>query len=201
MVSRKHLMNVKIEDVGNHLVRVTLIVERHFKNIGSRPVLHRAMIWVDDWGFTERAKILRCTISNSRGTRTKSFDRRKIEYICSDPSPGLKLNPDPGPGIKAQSPSMLLFRGHTVIAMFEYSVVKHDHDQFIEWWLAPTRNPEVSIIEKPPDMEVTVNFPGDQQTKATSIPDRYELDGVYFPPAVMKVRWWPKAAVANWPPK
>jgi hypothetical protein len=80
------------------------------------------MIWVDDWGFTEGAKMIRCTISNSNGTRTKNFDPGKIERVYRDP------------GIKAQSPRMVLWPQHTVIAMYEYSAVKHNNDQFIEWF-------------------------------------------------------------------
>jgi hypothetical protein len=189
IICTKHLMQVKIQEIDNDTVRVTLIVERHFQNIGRRPVLQRAMIWVDDWGFTEGAKIIRCTISNSRGTRTKDFHPAKIETVYRDP------------GIKVQSPRMLLRPQGTVMVMYEYSAVKHNNDQFIEWFLSPTRDPVIHIIQKPPDIEVNAGFGSDLKIKPTAIPDRYELDGVYFPPAVMKVRWWPKAAVANWPPR
>ena len=38
----RHLMDVRIQEIDNDTVRVTLIVERHFKNIGRRPALLRA---------------------------------------------------------------------------------------------------------------------------------------------------------------
>jgi hypothetical protein len=187
VICTKHLMNVRIQKIDADSVRIILNVERHLKNIGNRPIQQHAMLEVDDWGFGERAQILKCAITNSRGTKTKEFNPQIIEN-----------NPEQ-PTIKAHSPPLWLLPKDTAILVYEYSAVKRKHDQFIEWWLSPTRNPEIRIIEKPLDMNVIAQFCGDVEPKRTYIPDRYELDGVFFPPAVMKVRWWPKSM--DWPPK
>jgi hypothetical protein len=64
----------------------------------------------------------------------------------------------------------------------------------IEVFTTPTREPEIRILEKPQDFTVTAGFGGDDRLRHTGITDRYILDGVYFPPAVMKIRWYPKVA-------
>ena len=61
----------------------------------------------------------------------------------------------------------------------------------------PTRNAEINILEKPRDMEAVADFGSGGLTR-TEIVDRYELDGVYFPPIPMKVRWWTKTAGDEW---
>jgi hypothetical protein len=86
-----------------------------------------------------------------------------------------------------------------VRTIIEYEVVRRTNDFIYEQFSAPTRNPEIRIIEKPEKFDVTADF-GGGTPKRTSIPGRFELDGVYFAPAPMKVRWWPKAATDNWPP-
>jgi hypothetical protein len=88
-----------------------------------------------------------------------------------------------------------------VVVIYEYSTIGRQNDQFIEWFLSLTRNPEIRIIEKPDDLDVIAGFGTKAKLRYTQIPDRYELEGAHFPPAVMSIRWLPKAARANWPPK
>jgi hypothetical protein len=85
--------------------------------------------------------------------------------------------------------------------MGEYSVIRRRNDYFVEWYLYPTRTPEIKIVESPQDLEVTAGFGGDDRFKITHIPGLYELDNAYFPPAVMKIRWWPKKALEEWQAK
>jgi hypothetical protein len=66
--------------------------------------------------------------------------------------------------------------------------------------LTATRNPEIRIIKKPEDLEVTAGFGRDVKLQYTHIPDRYVSGDVYFPPAVMSVMWFPITAAGNWPP-
>jgi hypothetical protein len=93
---------------------------------------------------------------------------------------------------------MVIFRNSTVNTVVEYKVIRPKNDQFVEIFMTPTREPEIRIIQKPHDLEVSAGFGGDDKLKHTHIPDRYVLDGVYFPPAIMKIRWFPKGALENW---
>jgi hypothetical protein len=182
----KHIMDVKIREVGKESVRVTFAVERHLRNIGNYSAGQKAYLELDDWGFNEPATILKCEVHNANGTRQKTFDPTKIKY-------------EPDFRMIAETEPLSLRPRETVCVVYEYNVIKRKNDQFIEWWLCPTRNPEVRISEMPKALDVTVSFGGIKQPKRTYIPYRYELDGVYFPPAAMKVRWWLKTA--SWPPK
>jgi hypothetical protein len=181
----KHIMDVKIEEIDQNSVRITLLVERHFTNIGVWPVLHRAMIWVDEWGYPEPSEIIRCEIFNEKGNRSKKFNPRNI-----DRKENLSM--------KVESPPMCMFPNSTLNTIVEYKVIRQKNDQFIEIFMTPTRDPEIRITQRPPNFEVSAGFGGDDQLKYTNIPDRYVLDGVYFPPAIMKIRWFPKAELANW---
>jgi hypothetical protein len=178
-------MEVTIENVENDCVRIKLTVERHLQNIGAIPRLQRGMITVTDWGFEEPASITKCEISNIEGTRRKSY--RHVVPRKQDIS------------IKAETPRMILRSQDTVIVIYEYSSILRRNDHFIEWFLTPTRNPEIRIIGKPEDLDVTAGFGTDAKLKYTHIPHRYELDSVYFPPAVMSVRWFPKSTQTNFP--
>ena len=51
VICTKHIMDVRIRALESDKVRVRVTIERHFKNIGSAPTCHRAMIWIDEWGF------------------------------------------------------------------------------------------------------------------------------------------------------
>ena len=78
-------MDVRIKALPNNSVKVIVTVERHFTNVGNAPILHRAMAWIDEWGFSEKSEILRCAISGRNGKRTKEFKARssiKTTGVC-----------------------------------------------------------------------------------------------------------------------
>jgi hypothetical protein len=86
-ICTKHIMDVKIEAINHDSVRLTLLVERHITNIGVTPVLHRAMIWVDEWGHPELSEIVRCEIFNEKGNRYKKFNSRNTAYARASGPP------------------------------------------------------------------------------------------------------------------
>jgi hypothetical protein len=184
IICTKHIMDVKIRASRDDTLQVFVTIERHFENVGSSPALHRAMIWIDEWGFSEKSQILQCSIYNSTATRSKQFDRKKIEYHNNR-------------SLKAQSPQMVMFPGEAVSTIVEYAATRRRNDHIYEVFLTPTRRPEIRITEVPEDIQAVADFGGEGKLKPTHIPNRYELDGVYFPPAPMRVRWWPKAE--QWP--
>ncbi len=189
LLCTKHLMNVRINDKSDGLVKVAITVERTSKNIGTSSVPVKAMVWIDELGFDQSVEITRCEIFNKRGTKIYRFDPAKIKRRKNF-------------SVKVQSKAMLLHpNDDNVTVMTEYSVIRRRNDYFVEWFINPTRNPEINIIENPPDLDVEAGFGGDDRLKITHIRGRYELDGAYFAPAVMKIRWWPKKALEEWQAK
>jgi hypothetical protein len=181
----KHIMDVRIQDTADGNVKITIDVVRTFLNIGTFSVPIKAMVWLDELGFDEPIEILKCEVSNKRGTKHKIFDPKNIQYR-KDFSAQVKTR------------SMLLRPQDNVTTVLKYSVIRRRNDYFVEWFMMPTRNPEIHIIEIPNDMDADAGFGGSSELKTRYIRDRYELDGVYFAPAVMKIRWWPRKAVEDW---
>ena len=66
----RHLMEVRIAETKDNKLRVTLTIEREFKNLGNRPVLRRAYLHRDEWDFDEPTLVSRCEIRS--GNRVKS---------------------------------------------------------------------------------------------------------------------------------
>jgi hypothetical protein len=187
IICTKHILDVRIQELPNDQVRVLTTIERTFENIGNFPVLHKNTFDIDEWGFSEQTQILRCEIRSKIWSRTKIFKPENIIYRHN-----LSLG--------AHTPAMVLFPGHTVTNYSESIEIKRNNDHIFIVFQTPTRNPEIRIIEKPDTLGAEADF-GGGKPKATQTPDRWELDGVYFPPAPMRVRWWPKKAFDSWPPK
>jgi hypothetical protein len=186
VICTRHIMDVRLRALDTESVLVIVTVERHFQNISANEESHAALVWIDEWGFPEKkSKIIRCDIFDGNGTLSKGFDEDEIEYL-----PNLSL--------RFITPKVALKRNGTCSSIIEYIIVRRRNDFIYEQFSSPTRNPEIRIIEKPDDIEVTADF-GGGKLKPAHLPYRYELDGVYFAPAPMKVRWWPKTASENWP--
>jgi hypothetical protein len=169
----RHLMEVRIIETNNDMLRITLTIEREFKNVGSRPVLLRAFVHRDEWGFDDPTMVTRCEIR--KGSRIKKG--RQI--------------PQDNATIKFISPPMVVCRDQTAICFSEYQETRNRNDDITEVFIAPTKDPEIRIISYPNWLKVRADFGSDHRMKTTSIPDRYQIDGVYFAPAHMRVRWWP----------
>ena len=180
----KHIMNVKIKTIDENHVSINVVIERTFHNIGSERHSFSASTWVDEWGISGNpSKIVRCEIFTQDG-ESKQFSPSKIQYFKNL-------------SFRADSPPMILKRDGIATQITEYNVARTKNDFIYEQFMNPTRNAEINILEKPDDIEAEADF-GSGHLKRTEIPGRFELDGVYFPPIPMKIRWWPKAAGEEW---
>jgi hypothetical protein len=186
IICTRHIMDVKLRAFDSESMLVIVTAERHFKNISSSDQSHAGSIWIDEWGFSEPSKIIRCEIFDQDGTPVSHFDPSQIVY---------KDNLS----FEATTSRITLKPNGRCSTIIEYSVLRRRNDLIYEQFSAPTRNPEIRIIEIPDDIEATADFGGGRD-KVVHIPYRYELDGVYFAPAPMKVRWWPKSQSERWPP-
>src|SRR5215470_13258487 len=113
-----------------------------------------------------------CANYDETGQLIASFDQKKVKRL-------------PNLSMKASTSGVSLKKKGKCSVIIKYSVIRRRNDIIYEQFTAPTRNPEIRIIEKPDDIEATADF-GGGRIKPILIPYRYELDGVYFAPAPMK---------------
>jgi hypothetical protein len=188
VICTRHIMDVKIRNIPNtDSVSVTVTVERDLKNIGAKDVNQPVFMWLDEWGFSGTpSKIIKCMALDMFGKIIHAFDPSQNEFL-------------PNLSFKASTPHVVLSRNQKISVIIEFNVTRRNNDFIYEQFNAPTRNPEIHIIEQPSDLQVVADF-GGGKLKPQLTPDRYVLDGVYFPPAPMKVRWFPKTALDNWAP-
>jgi hypothetical protein len=180
----RHVMEVKIVESENDMLRVTITIEREFQNIGNRPILQRASVHRDEWDFDEPTVISRCEIRRGK--------RKKVG----------KQIPQSDSTILFKSPPMVIFPYQTATAFMEYTESRHKNDDISEVFSRPTKDPEIRIVSYPLQLHARADFGSEHPMRDTHFPDRYQMDGVYFPPAHMRVRWWPKGSpvVAPLPP-
>jgi hypothetical protein len=180
----KHIMSVKIRYLNSDYVSVNVTIERHFKNISARGQEVRAFTWVDEWGIPD---------SPSEITRCELYKAGRLLYDITK----AKTVPHSNLSFEMTTPPITLDKHEKCSELLEYTVARRRNDFIYEQFTIPTRNPEIHIIECPPDLEVKADFGGGEM-KRTHLPYRYELDGVYFGPAPMKVRWYPKIESGIW---
>jgi hypothetical protein len=186
VICTRHLMEIKLQTFDDNHVRVIVIAAREFENISANEQDMASLIWIDEWGIPgEKSRIIRCELYDADGTLVDEFDQEKIERL-------------PNLSMIARTSNLSLKRGGKCSTLIEYSVLRRRNDFIYEQFTAPTRNPEIRIIEVPDDIEASAEFGVSGPVKPKLIPYRYELGAVYFSPAPMKVRWYPKAEAQDW---
>jgi hypothetical protein len=186
VICTRHLMEVKLQPFDDSHLRVIVAVARDYANISARDQEMYSLIWIDEWGNPgEKSCIIRCELYDANGAIVDKFNQEKIQKLWNL-------------SMKVQTCSVFLKRNEKCSTVVEYSVVRRRNDFIYEQFMTPTRSPEIRIIEIPDDIEATAEFGVSGPTKPRLIPYRFELDGVYFAPGPMKVRWWPKAEGQNW---
>jgi hypothetical protein len=91
---------------------------------------------------------------------------------------------------------MIILPSKVVVCVTQTAEIRSRNDHITVAFLVPTRAPEIRITGKPDYLDAEAEF-GHGKLKKSHIPDRYEMDGVYFPAAHMRVRWWPKEEEAH----
>ncbi len=172
-----HNMVANIEPLSDNIVRVTVSVERDFVNHSAKAVPFHGSCHIDEWGFvTEPSKIVTCELHLPNGEVVRS-ERTYVHDNCT---------------IKADTKEISIPPGGRVKTIVKQSELRRLNDHFIIGFTYPTRNPQFDIII--PD-ELGHEFDFGSQTGTVEqlrIAKRYTLKGTYFPPAHMRIRWWPK---------
>jgi hypothetical protein len=180
LICTMHRMHLHVELLDGDLVRVTTRIHREITNIGPHNVEWRGMNHIDEWGFSEPSKITACKIVCGGETIEVPSDQMQI---LTDST------------IKAESPPLTLKRNETATTIVENTEIRRNNDHLMYGFLTPTENPIIHL-DLPPTLEgyADAGIPGGKGGESKAIPHQYEFIGVYFPPAHMRVRWWPKVA-------
>jgi hypothetical protein len=136
------------------------------------------MVHIDEWGFPEQSNILRCEVS------------RDQEMIRCSPDDINKLSDS---SIRAETKAIKLKRNSTATTVSVSTAIRRINDDLMWGFLTPTENPVIQLsLPENLDGKADAGIPGSEEGKSTVVPYQYEFTGVYFPPAHMRVRWWPK---------
>jgi hypothetical protein len=102
--------------------------------------------------------------------------------------------------MKAETENILVPPNGIAILISKQWEIKYKNDDAVGAYLSPTKDPMVRITI-PDDLEYDFEFgrpPGPGETIDRSPhTHRYQLKGMYYPPAQMKLRWWPKGWSVN----
>ena len=172
----KSSCHVKLEDLGDGIVKITLTIDRELENISSGVEKIHGGLGVDEWGIPGRPSYVEvCRIQKVGGSVLESGDKIKVEPAHFDVVTA-DVAVDPGEKIKAYSRSV------------EF---KHTNDVYVLALGNPTKDPEVELeISATLVAEAGFSHRGKMETEA--VPHRKTLRGTYLPSQVMVVRWWPK---------
>jgi hypothetical protein len=182
----KHIMSVRIRDLDANHVIIFVSIERHFENISASSQDIRAFTWIDEWGIQNApSEILRCELYDGSG---------RLLYSIKD----TKLIRRENLSFERTTPTISIRKHETCSVLCEYKIARRRNDFIYEQFTAPTRNPEIHIITAPDELDTRADF-GAGKFETAHLPYRYQPNGVYFGPAPMKIRWWPRAASENWP--
>ncbi len=175
-ICEKHQMIVEISDRGNDTVKITNSVERTSRNISAFPESIPALVHLDEWGFDEQSTILDCEIT-AQGRQPEKFN-------C------VIRNPDMS--ITAETAKVQVNPGETATVKLKWSEIRRANDEVSWIFLAPTLRPEIEVrLPMTFDYRCRFGTPSEKQDSSTIV-NRHQLIGTYFPGQRMKVRWWPK---------
>lgn len=173
----KHFMHIKIDKIDDEHVRVTAGTERLMRNITARRERMAGYMHIDEWGFPfERSNIDICEIEGPSGKvlvceRPEILDDSTIKAVTQE----LTVGPNECASVRSKT-----------------TEIRRINDSLVWLFLTPTKNPEVHI-DAPADIHCTFSFgPIEQKTESSRFLRKFRLDGVYFPPAHMRARWWPE---------
>ncbi len=173
----KHLLSITLEKIPDGRVRMTTGVERRIRNISADKQTLRGLIHVDEWGASEKSKILECHVLAEDGRQIAAF-------VSAEELPDQTL--------KAQTDEVEINPSRFVTTHSKSVEIKHINDDTDWTFGTPTINATITI-NKPDDLECDCWFgtAPEERSKSQYSPI-YSTNQTYFPNQRMRVRWWPK---------
>jgi hypothetical protein len=171
-----HEMWYEIIPINDNEVEVRVKTERRIRNITTRPQDVDGTLDIDEWGFPQKSKIHLCELHDVNHNVLRRADPGQLdeEWILHAKSEKLTLPP-----------------GQEIIAVSDFSETRRNNDHIVMVFRAPTKNPKIHILAS----EFGCQFDFGvllQKRQKSSLSETYTLDGVYFPPANFRLRWYPR---------
>jgi hypothetical protein len=135
-----------------------------------------AYLAIDDWGFAKRFSIQRCEISS-----------KTIGIVPA----GIPIEDAETPRISARTKSVTVAPEGTVILVSEFTEIRRQNDQIVTVFLSPTKNPRIHVSANGFGYQIDFGVINAQYAKSP-VSETYTMDGMYFPPGNVRLRWWPK---------
>jgi hypothetical protein len=180
LICERHRLLIKIENIGNGVVKVISATERTIRNRSAYPQPINNILHIDEWGYKQTgtpAEILECVLEID-GTSIEAAEPKIDDHSVYSATEEKPLKPN----------QVAILRSKWI----EYKPVNDDlHYSFG----VPTINPEI-VVKASDDLDFIYNFGTPSENAENVIVSKYEprkeLIGTYFPHQSMRVRWWPK---------
>jgi hypothetical protein len=179
LICERHLLLIKIESIGNGLVRITSHIERTIRNRSAYPQSIRNITHMDEWGYQKAgtSEVIECILEID-GVTIGADEPKKDAYSVYRQTMEKTVKPDQVAKLRSR--------------YIEYKPVNDDlHYSFA----APTVNPEIEV-QVSDDLDFICNFGTPTEIAENVVVSKYaarkQLIGTYFPHQAMRVRWWPK---------
>jgi hypothetical protein len=173
----KSLCHVKLEEVGDDIVKLTLTINREIENISSHSQKAKAAVGVDEWGFSGfKSSIEVCGIQKIGGPKIMA-EKQDDPHPSHIGASSREITIDPGGRFQSFSRS-IEYRRRNDIAILTLG--------------NPSKDPEIEL-EAPPSLVAEAGFTHRGKMDAEAFTGKKTLRGTHLPSQLMIVRWWPKA--------
>jgi len=168
---------IRIDDLADGYVKLTLEIEREFENISSTTEKKAGYIGVDEWQIPgHSSSIEECGISKSGQAPISASSKISSEMHLAWSTEEVSI--EPGESLKSFSKSI------------EY---RHRNDIHVLALTTPTKDPEVRF-DISTSLQGVVSFTHRGKMEEEPLFKKRTLRGTYLPGQLMIVRWWPKPA-------
>lgn len=174
-LATKSLCHIKIDDLGNEIVRVTLTTNREIENISGSDKSFKGYIGGDDWGIPGKSAQIESIGIQKGGDQSIYGTEDKIEHFH----------------ISSSTKEIIVHSGETVKAFSKMVEYKRANDIHVIAFLTPSRNPELEI-ELPPTLEGYGSFSHRGKMEIEPFTGKKILKGTFLPSQLIVLRWWPK---------
>lgn len=174
-VCDEHEMWYDIKKLTADTVSCRVRCERTLRNITNVSQKQNASVNIDDWGFDDKSAIHRCEILDR--------DSKLLENMQ-----GVQARPDFT--LYAETREVSVEPGSTITVVTDFVEIRRINDQIVTVFLTPSKNPRVHL--DCPEFQFVLDFGVlEQKTGISTVSTTHTLHGIYFPPAPIRLRWWP----------
>jgi hypothetical protein len=167
----------ELSPIDGDLVAVRVKIERKLRNITNRPQELTASLDIDEWGFSQKSAVSRCELHDINHSIIQRTDAGQLddEYVIHAKSGN----------ICSVSP------GEEMIVVSDFIEIRRNNDHMVSVFKSPTKNPKIHISAAGLGYQLDFGVLSQKRNKS-AVSETHTLEGVYFPPANFRLRWYPR---------